>query len=580
MNSFFQQLGRSIGVFFRTIRAFFSRKLMGIVSGFRRLTNISRHATKAASETLQGMASAAQNPSSPSDYVETGKLLISKALIIRIVLIIAAIGLIGYFLVWPFVLSHFLTAKFYVDDKRVADWSGRVIVYSDSKKKIPLYEGRLEDGVLQGECKLYDENGVLIYEGQVKDGERNGNGKEYKNGVLVYDGQFVNGLYDGMGTLYKDGQILYTGQFSNSLYEGRGKLYGERSLIYDGQFTAGLFDGFGTLYDENGKILYTGQYEKGIRSGNGKEYNDGELLYDGQFQDDLYEGRGKLYNRGVIIYDGIFHIGKEEGTGTAYYYPSGKVAYQGQFVAGRRDGTGVAYNEDGSKIYEGGFAEDEYSGEGILYFGDGGQLTASFVGGVPTGNVEWVKNGFTYYTGEWADDAPNGFGTLYNKAGKKIYEGPFLGGTLDGSKLLNNTADGLRAILCDGNVKNEISTKGYLIIAEELGLTALCSFRTDDDESRVCKLFLCAPLKDDWVAILPGMVHTTAVQWPEGADVDRFLSEYTTQAGVNVYPGRYDAESTEINLQRIRMGRTGLWSLCAGSAPIFSRPPFPLQETG
>ena len=186
---------------------------MSFVSILRRLTNFSRHATKAASASLQGMASAAQNPSKPSDYVETDKLLISKSLIIRIVLIVIALALIGYFVVWPFVLSHFLTARFFVEDKRVADWSGRVIVYSDKKKTVPLYAGRLEDGVLQGECKLYDENGVLIYEGQLVNGERNGSGKAYENGVLVYDGRYTDEEYDGMGTLYEDGQLRYRGQY-------------------------------------------------------------------------------------------------------------------------------------------------------------------------------------------------------------------------------------------------------------------------------------------------------------------------------------------------------------------------------
>ena len=176
MNYFFHQLSRSIGVFFRTIRAFFSRKIMGITSMLRRLTNFSRHATKVASSSLQGVVSAAQKPTSQSDYVETGRLYISKALIIRILLALIAIALIGYFVVWPFILSRFLTAKFYEQDKRVPKWSGRVIVYSDEKKTLPLYAGRLEDGVLQGESKQYDRDGVLLYEGQISDGQRSGSG--------------------------------------------------------------------------------------------------------------------------------------------------------------------------------------------------------------------------------------------------------------------------------------------------------------------------------------------------------------------------------------------------------------------
>ncbi len=569
MRYFFQRLGRSIGVFFRTLRAFFSRKLMSFVSGLRRLTNFSRHATKAASASLQGMASATQNPSKPSDYVETKRLMISKSLIIRIVLIIIALALIGYFVVWPFVLSHFLTARFYVKDKRVEDWSGRVIVFSDEKKTVPLYAGRLEDGVLQGDCKLYDENGVLIYEGQLKDGIRNGNGKAYENGVLQYDGRFTDGIYDGFGTLYKDGQIqysgqydkgkrtgngkeyqngelIYDGQFQSDLYEGHGKQYEDGALVYDGQFQNDLYEGHGKQY-KDGTLVYDGQFQGGIYEGRGKQYENGELVYDGQFQSGVYEGRGQLYRDNVLIYDGVFHAGKEEGSGTAYYYPSGKISYQGMFLAGLRDGDGVAYNEDGSKLYEGGFAEDVYSGDGTLYFDSSNLLLAKFAEGVPTGIVKWMKNGFLYYQGEWADDAPNGFGTLYNKAEKSIYEGPFLGGTLDGLQILGKTTDEFRGFLGKGSVRNAAADKGFLMIAEELGLTALCSFRTDKDDPRILKLFLSAPANDDWVQILPGMEHTQAMQWPADTEPEWSRRTYTERTGVQLRSGVYESEFAEID---------------------------------
>ena len=95
---------RAIGVFFRTLRAFFARKIMGLGAQLRRLTNFSRHATKAASSSLQGVMSAAQKPTQPSDYVETGRLYISKALIIRILVGIVALFLLIYF----FSLKYFI----------------------------------------------------------------------------------------------------------------------------------------------------------------------------------------------------------------------------------------------------------------------------------------------------------------------------------------------------------------------------------------------------------------------------------------------------------------------------------------
>ena len=502
MNYFLHQLSRSIGVFFRTIRAFFSRKIMGITTMLRRLTNFSRHATKVASSSLQGVVSAAQKPTSQSDYVETGKLYISKALIIRVLLALVAIALIGYFVVWPFILSRFLTARFYEQDKRVEKWSGRVIVYSDEKKTLPLYAGRLEDGVLQGEAKLYDRDGVLTYEGQLRDGQRAGSGREYVNGVLAYEGQFEAGLYSGRGKRYEDG-----------------------------------------------KLVYEGQYAGGMRSGSGTAYQDGKRLYEGQFADDLYEGRGKRYDDGTLSYDGSFHAGVAEGTGVRYY-PSGKIAYQGQFLADKADGTGTAFDANGRKEYAGGFAEGVYSGQGTLFFADGGQLEANFENGEPAGNVEWKKNGILYYQGGWLDGAPSGFGTLYSKTGKKLYEGPFLGGTIDGHSLLDYSTEEFRAVLGDGSVKNENDGTAFRVIAEELGVTALCTFQSEAAPSQVYQIYLSAPEKGDWVAILPGSEHTQSVRWPEGATPDQLTIQYVRQLGVNVAAGPYFADNLVKNARR------------------------------
>ena len=502
MNFFFHQLGRSISVFFRTLRAFFSRKIVGLGSQLRRLTNFSRHATKAASSSLQGVMSAAQKPTSPSDYVETGRLYISKALIIRILLAIVALGLIIYFLAWPFILSHFLVARFVKTDKRVPDWSGRVIVYSDKKKTLPLYEGRLEDGVLQGEGKQYDDEGILIFEGQFKDGVHDGSGKEYVDGVLAYEGQFADGVYSG-----------------------RGKRYDEGQLVYDGQ------------------------YDEGLRAGSGTAYKDGRLLYDGQFQNDLYEGRGKLYRDGALYYDGDFHDGVPEGIGTAYY-PSGKLAHQGQYMAGKPDGNGTAYDEDGNKVFTGVFADGQYGGEGTLYFPEGGQLVGEFKNGEPTGTVEWKKNGILYYQGEWSDGAPSGFGTFYNKAGKVIYAGSLRGGTLDGHSFVGASTDKLREALGEGSVRTEVANDCFWIVAEELGMTAFCTFQTEEAPSTVFQIYLTAPESGDWVSILPGAAHTLPVQWGENAEPSPVTIYYEERPDVRLVEGKYFGENAVVDNRR------------------------------
>lgn len=541
MNYILFQITRSISVFFRTLRAFFSRKIIGFGAQLRRLTNFSRHATKAASSSLQGVMSAAQKPTQASDYVETGRLYISKALIIRLLVGLIALGLLVYFVIWPFVLSRFLTARFFEEDKRVKDWSGRVIVYSDKKKTLPLFSGRLEDGVLQGECKQYDREGVLLFEGQLRDGVRTGSGKEYKEGILTYDGQYDAGLYSGHGKLYADGQLVYDGQYDAGMRSGSGTAYEDGEILYKGQFMDDLYEGRGKLY-KNGALRYDGAFHAGAAEGTGTLYEDGRVRYEGQFLNGLYEGRGKLYENGSLIYDGSFHAGVPDGTGTAYY-PSGRMAYQGQYLAGKPDGIGSEYSEDGKKSYDGGFTDGLHSGTGTMFYPDGSQLDAVFQNGEPAGSVEWKKNGLLYYQGEWSEDGPSGFGTIYSQGGKKLYEGPFLGGTIDGRSLLDYSPDDLRSAFCESTVKSERVGDGFRILAEELGVTALCTFQTEGEQSTVYQIYLAAPGKGDWVTLLPGMAHVRAVQWPEDAEPKKRTLRYIGQYGVNVPAGTYFAEN-------------------------------------
>lgn len=82
LSQLLRQLFNSFGIFFRTIRAFFTRKMTGAWSRLRRITNVSRHATKVATETFQGAAAAMKKPTKRSDYIETKRLFISKSFLL------------------------------------------------------------------------------------------------------------------------------------------------------------------------------------------------------------------------------------------------------------------------------------------------------------------------------------------------------------------------------------------------------------------------------------------------------------------------------------------------------------------
>lgn len=82
------------------------------------------------------------------------------------------------------------------------------------------YVGSFDDGELNGKCRIYIEN-TLKYDGEMKDGEYHGYGKEYypATGTLKYDGNYKKGRRHGKGTSYdQDGNKVYSGEWKNDDY--------------------------------------------------------------------------------------------------------------------------------------------------------------------------------------------------------------------------------------------------------------------------------------------------------------------------------------------------------------------------
>ena len=502
---FLRQLSRSIGVFWRTIVTLISRKTQGLVSKIRRLTNFSQNLSKTATSSVQSLASAAQSPTKREDYIAVGRLLISKALIIRMLITAAFIGALIYFVLWPFVLSRFFTARFFVEDARVDTWTGRVIVYSDKKKTVPLYAGVLSSGSLRGNGKEYDAKGLLAYEGEFQDGVRSGRGIAYERGLMVYQGEFEGGVYQGDGVLYdKSGARIYQGGFAKGLYDGAGRLYDGEFLSYEGQFVAGI-----------------------------------------------PEGEGKRYAEKTLLYAGGFHEGLPHGEGVSYY-PDGTAFYRGGFSAGIFDGAGTEYDESGAIRYTGAFSEGKYNGAGSLYVADGEHLDAEFKDGAPVGVVRWVRDGHLYYEGEWdaGASAPSGFGALYDKSGKQIYQGQFFGGSLDGRWLMSLSLDDLRAAMGQADQKTVAGgTRGFLIVNDALGLRVLCSYRTENQDSRILAAYLSKP-DDGWARLLPGAYGVTLGRANEETAWREEPVSLSPPPGANLSAGRYDALTADFNSSR------------------------------
>ena len=187
------------------------------------------------------------------------------------------------------------------------------------------------------------ENG--IYEGELINNIKEGNGKFIYNNGEFYVGQFKNNKFNGKGVLFYDKtKIKYEGDFFNDKYNGSGKLFYKNGEFYIGQFKEGKKNGKGTEYYKDKKIKYKGEFSNDLYDGNGKfVYEDGSY-YIGQWLEGKKHFKGKVYNKfNEVLYEGDFLFDGVIGKGKLYY--KDRSYYIGELLYGLKDGNGIVYYE-------------------------------------------------------------------------------------------------------------------------------------------------------------------------------------------------------------------------------------------
>ena len=143
------------------------------------------------------------------------------------------------------------------DDRKFDDVSEQALVtYLDNHV---VYDGKWKDGKKNGEGNSYylevaDIDGFPTLAGywgvncypyltvcEYKKDKMSGDAKMYVGQYLLYDGELKDGEQNGEGTSY----------------------YSNGQKQYQGSWRAGVYDGKGTLYDENGDKVYSGSWDLG-----------------------------------------------------------------------------------------------------------------------------------------------------------------------------------------------------------------------------------------------------------------------------------------------------------------------------
>ena len=317
-----------------------------------------------------------------------------------------------------------------------------------------------------GNIKLYEyDTSHINFEGEYKNGEKNGKGKEYNYyGKLKFEGEFLNGKRDGEGKEYfeENNKILFEGEYKegkkwkgkgydnqgNIIYElnnGQGyvKLYNDEYCYFEGEYKNGEANGYGKSFWRRRffhvKKIFEGIYKNGEKF-EGKKYdynwNEGneEIIYEGTFKNNKYFNGKKISNLySDDKYEGEYLNG-EKWKGIEKIYGRFNKITELEYIEGKIKKV-KGYNPENGEIdyiinngngtlkyykYYINIKNIRYKEIGKLYLNFEMQLINGEIKGI---GKEYNENGKLMFEGEFYNGAKNGKGKIYNEKGKLIFEG-------------------------------------------------------------------------------------------------------------------------------------------------------------
>ena len=110
---------------------------------------------------------------------------------------------------------------------------------------------------------------------------------EYASGN-VYEGEMKDGLRNGVGTFRWSNGDVYIGEYVNDVRQGKGKFLYASGNVYEGDFFNGNFHGYGVFRWADGDV-YEGEWKNDERHGNGKY-----IYADGSYYTGVWENNKKI----------------------------------------------------------------------------------------------------------------------------------------------------------------------------------------------------------------------------------------------------------------------------------------------
>jgi formylglycine-generating enzyme required for sulfatase activity len=306
------------------------------------------------------------------------------------------------------------------------------------------YEGEWKDGQREGQGVMVFANGDR-YEGEWKGDEMEGQGIYIFASGNRYQGQVKAGRQDGYGVFINVSGSRYEGEWKDDKKSGQGIMKVADGSIYNGEWKENRREGRGVMVFANGD-RYEGEWKDDKREGQGIYVFTNGDRYEGEWKADMREGQGVFIDMEGDRYEGEWEAGLQEGRGVAVL---GGDTYEGEWSRGFQEGYGLWTGVSGAR-YEGEWWRGFPEGQGVWNYADGARYEGVLKAGYPEGQGVFVWANGDRYEGEWEDGVRKGQG-IYVFANGDRYEGEWEQGMLKGCEV-QNWADGLHSFGTSGTV--------------------------------------------------------------------------------------------------------------------------------
>ena len=309
-----------------------------------------------------------------------------------------------------------------------------------NEKNVKVATLTFVDGVASGPCTLLDNKGMIFFEGYLKNGYREGKGKEYdENGNVIFEGFFEQGKRMNIVELKemkgywkemneKNEIISICKKNEEGRNEGICYFYSNGDIDRISEWKNGkeISDsGDCRIFDEPHHVFFEGHFEHGKREGKGKEFDmNGKIVFDGFYKQGKrmnivpfkeMKGYWKVMNDRNVIMSICEKNEKNENDGICYFYSNGEIDKVSEWKNGKElnvlkrfEGKKMIEFVNGVKRYEGDYQDSikhnyPREGKGEEYGTDGKSLVyeGQFENGKRHGKGKLYRNGDVVYNGKW-----------------------------------------------------------------------------------------------------------------------------------------------------------------------------------